>query len=86
MPVTAGAPPKLTPPNPAEALRVFARTIVGAKNHLAAAAAARCVSIFAMYPVDTIKTRIQIGQGDAFRLSGLYNGVAGSLVGQVPYG
>ncbi|KAL7551052.1 hypothetical protein ACHAWF_014334 [Thalassiosira exigua] len=39
-----------------------------------------------MYPVDTIKTRMQVGQGDAFRLNGLYRGVAGSLVGQVPYG
>jgi solute carrier family 25 S-adenosylmethionine transporter 26 len=40
-----------------------------------------------MYPIDTIKTRLQIGkQSAAFRLDGLYNGVLGSLVGQVPYG
>jgi len=40
-----------------------------------------------MYPIDTIKTRLQIGkQSGAFRLDGLYNGVLGSLVGQVPYG
>jgi len=39
-----------------------------------------------MYPVDTIKTRMQMKQGDAFRMAGLYTGVAGSLVGQVPYG
>jgi len=39
-----------------------------------------------MYPIDTIKTRMQMKQGDAFRVSGLYNGVTGSLVGQVPYG
>lgn len=36
--------------------------------------------------MDTIKTRMQIGQGDAFRLGGLYSGVMGSLFGQVPYG
>lgn len=39
-----------------------------------------------MYPIDTIKTRLQMAQSAAFRLDGLYNGVLGSLVGQVPYG
>jgi hypothetical protein len=64
----------------------FVQTIIDARSHLAAAAAARAVSIFGMYPVDTIKTRMQMKQGDAFRMSGLYKGVAGSLIGQVPYG
>jgi len=36
-------------------LRIFARTIMDSRRHLAAAAAARSTSIFAMYPVDTIK-------------------------------
>lgn len=36
-------------------LQVFARTIKDSRRHLAAAAAARSTSIFAMYPVDTIK-------------------------------
>ena len=67
-------------------LKSFIQTIIDARSHLAAAAAARAVSIFGMYPVDTIKTRMQMKQGDAFRMSGLYKGVAGSLVGQVPYG
>lgn len=81
--VPAAAPPT----NPVSAfLASFARTLLGARSHLAAAAVARCVSIFGMYPVDTIKTRMQMGQGDAFRVAGLYKGVAGSLVGQVPYG
>ncbi|KAL9187351.1 hypothetical protein ACHAXT_001454 [Thalassiosira profunda] len=66
--------------------RVFVNTILSARTHLAAAAAARAVSIFGMYPVDTIKTRMQMKQGNAFRLSGLYKGVTGSLFGQVPYG
>jgi solute carrier family 25 S-adenosylmethionine transporter 26 len=39
-----------------------------------------------MYPIDTIKTRLQMTQSTAFRLTGLYKGVVGSLVGQVPYG
>ncbi len=72
--------------NPKAILASFFKTIADAKSHLAAAAAARAVSIFGMYPVDTIKTRMQMKQGDAFRVSGLYKGVTGSLVGQVPYG
>ena len=54
------------------------------RSHLTAAAVARAVSIFAMYPVDTIKTRIQLSQTVA--LNGLFKGVEGSLIGQVPYG
>lgn len=75
-----------TPPSPANILRSFVKTIEDARSHLAAAAAARGLSIFCMYPVDTIKTRMQMKQGDAFRVAGLYKGVTGSLVGQVPYG
>jgi hypothetical protein len=83
-PSTAAASP--TTISPAEILKSFLKTIADARSHLAAAAAARAVSIFSMYPVDTIKTRMQMKQGDAFRLSGLYKGCAGSLMGQVPYG
>jgi hypothetical protein len=36
-------------------LKVFIQTIKEARRHLVAAAVARSVSIFAMYPVDTIK-------------------------------
>jgi solute carrier family 25 S-adenosylmethionine transporter 26 len=39
-----------------------------------------------MFPVDTIKTRLQMGQQNAFAMNSLYKGVGGSLVGQVPYG
>jgi Mitochondrial carrier protein len=67
-------------------LHLFLRTIQEARRHLAAAAVARSVSIFAMYPVDTIKTRIQMDQANPLRLEGLYRGVSGSLLGQVPYG
>jgi Mitochondrial carrier protein len=73
----------VTPNGP---LQLFVSTIKEARRHLAAAAVARSVSIFAMYPVDTVKTRIQMGLADPLRLTGLYKGVAGSLIGQVPYG
>ena len=67
-------------------LHDFLQTIRNAKRHLASAAIARSTSIFAMYPVDTIKTRVQTGQTNALRITGLYQGVWGSLAGQVPYG
>jgi len=66
--------------------RTFVNTVKEGRRHLVAAAVARGVSIFAMYPVDTIKTRIQMGQTNVFSVNGLYKGVGGSLVGQTPYG
>ncbi|KAL7484843.1 hypothetical protein ACHAW6_010454 [Cyclotella cf. meneghiniana] len=71
-------------------LKTFLQTVSSARSHLAAAAAARGASIFAMYPIDTIKTRMQIGSrgavGKVWKMDGLYKGVWGSLMGQVPYG
>lgn len=67
-------------------LQHFSRTIKDARRHLTAAAVARSISIFVMFPLDSWKTRMQMQQADAFRLDGLFNGVGGSLVGQVPYG
>lgn len=63
-------------------------TFSNAKRQLVAAAVARAVSIFAMYPVDTIKTRIQMfgTSKNALNVRGIYKGVGGSLFGQVPYG
>eukprot|EP00588_Corethron_pennatum_P018752 CAMPEP_0194304588 /NCGR_PEP_ID=MMETSP0171-20130528/2304_1 /TAXON_ID=218684 /ORGANISM="Corethron pennatum, Strain L29A3" /LENGTH=372 /DNA_ID=CAMNT_0039055919 /DNA_START=26 /DNA_END=1144 /DNA_ORIENTATION=+ len=75
-----------------EPITVFLRTVAGARRHLAAAAVARATSIFVMYPMDTVKTRIQMGEkalGGASAAAvtrGLYAGVEGSLIGQVPYG
>ena len=68
------------------AIKSFVQTIQDAKRHLIAAAAARSSSIFLMYPVDTFKTRIQMRQPNPLRLDGIYKGVEGSLIGQVPYG
>lgn len=67
-------------------MEIFLRTVRDARRHLCAAAAARCVSIFGMYPMDTVKTRMQMEQANPLRLQGLYKGVGGSLLGQVPYG
>jgi hypothetical protein len=76
----------IQPTAPNNPLQTFLTTISSARSHLAAAACARATSIFAMYPVDTVKTRMQIGNSEAFRWNGLYRGVWGSLMGQVPYG
>jgi len=69
-------------------LQTFCKTINDSRRHLAAAAAARCTSIFIMYPIDTLKTRMQMGNKfmESMQKGGLMRGVGGSLVGQVPYG
>jgi Mitochondrial carrier protein len=63
--------------------QLFCQTIIDARRHLTAAAIARSTSIFAMYPADAIKTRLQMKQPWS---GNLYKGVGGSLLGQVPYG
>ena len=67
-------------------MQIFLETILNSRRHLMAAAVARSTSIFIMYPADVIKTRLQMQQMNALRITGLFNGVTGSLVGQVPYG
>lgn len=74
----------------------FCTTVVNAKQHLIAGAAARGLSIFAMYPLDTIKTRLQAeasqvvrpaaGAGLLAQAGALYRGCPASLFGQIPYG
>lgn len=86
--ITTSAAPKTvakTPTIPGSgAVQMFVRTVADSRRHLVAAAVARSVSIFTMYPMDTIKTRVQMGKKLSF--DGLYLGVGGSLFGQVPYG
>ena len=41
---------------------------------------------YCTHVIDTIKTRLQMKVPNPFKLEGLYNGVGGSLLGQVPYG
>lgn len=69
-----------------DVFQTFINTVKESKGHLAAAAVARSISIFAMYPVDTIKTRMQMDLPNPLKVQGLYKGVGGSLFGQVPYG
>lgn len=69
-----------------ETLSMFLQTVGNARRHLAAAAVARATSIFVMYPMDTIKTRIQMSGSSNLKFDGMYKGVGGSLFGQVPYG
>jgi hypothetical protein len=86
VPIQATATISKTVPPPTSPFQMFVQTILEARRHLTAAAIARSTSIFIMYPADVFKTRLQMQQPDALRLSGLFNGVTGSLLGQVPYG
>ena len=67
-------------------VKTFVKTIQESRKHLAAAAVARSLSVFCMFPVDTLKTRMQMGKEIDWSLGALYGGVGGSLFGQVPYG
>jgi len=80
----AAVPKEIVPP--AGPVQLFLQTVKEGRRHLVAAAVARSTSIFTMYPVDTIKTRMQMIQANPLRLTGIFSGVAGSLIGQVPYG
>ena len=53
-------------------------------NHFLAAALARAAAILVMFPLDTLKTRAQCSSPPPLRLSGIYKGVLGSLLGAVP--
>lgn len=69
----------------------FRSTVVNAKDHLIAGATARGVSIFLLYPLDTIKTRLQMSPSLRATMApisslSLFKGVFGSLAGQIPYG
>ncbi|EME29204.1 mitochondrial carrier (BOU / S-adenosylmethionine carrier) [Galdieria sulphuraria] len=78
--------------------RNFISVLYRARIHLLSGAVARGVSVFAMYPIDTIKTRLQLetSRGVAnywhslrkalSKPKYLYWGVVSTLIGQVPYG
>ncbi|CAN0058569.1 unnamed protein product [Ectocarpus sp. 12 AP-2014] len=67
--------------------RSFGDSLRSARPHLIAAAVARCASITAGYPLDTIKTRLHLGRAAAATsIPDMYRGLGSSLAGQVPYG
>lgn len=68
--LAAGAYPKIE--RSPSIINVFIENLNNAKKHLVSAAVARSISIVGMYPLDTIKTRIQIGRQNPFSVSGLY--------------
>lgn len=69
----------------------FVQTVKNSRDHLKAGAAARGISIFLLYPLDTLKTRLQMSPAvratmPPLLLQNVFRGVFGSLAGQIPYG
>lgn len=78
------------------ALSQFVATVRTNRVSLQASAVARGVSVLAMYPLDTLKSRVQhaslssLPPLDALRAAltrgSLFSGVLSTMVGQIPYG
>jgi len=68
----------------------FVTTINNAKNHVKASAIAKASSVFLLFPLDTIKTRMQVSPHlktalSPLSLSTMYRGLIASFAGNVPY-
>ncbi len=75
----------------AQSFRDLAQKIYETRHYLLAGALGRCVAVSVMFPIDTIKTRLQMygssccspsQWSQALRMP-IYNGVSSSLIGQV---
>ena len=72
----------------------FAAALRTNRMSLVASAVARAVSVLVMYPLDTLKTRLQAGAASsagallrtAVQRGNWYAGVTSTLIGQTPYG
>mmetsp|Transcript_5793 Transcript_5793/g.13455 ORF Transcript_5793/g.13455 Transcript_5793/m.13455 type:complete len:364 (-) Transcript_5793:2284-3375(-) len=86
--------------NPATAAKVGAASVgvaktttiaaLGWKQHLLAGGIARGVAVSTLFPVDSIKTKLQIGQKISWRLDSIgvehFSGFRAAILGQIPYG
>mmetsp|Transcript_32866 Transcript_32866/g.52924 ORF Transcript_32866/g.52924 Transcript_32866/m.52924 type:complete len:377 (+) Transcript_32866:119-1249(+) len=63
---------------------------LGWKQHLIAGGLARGVAVSTLFPVDSIKTKMQVGQKVSLRLDTIgiehFKGFNSALIGQIPYG
>ncbi|KAL3627723.1 putative S-adenosylmethionine carrier 2, chloroplastic [Castilleja foliolosa] len=83
-----GLAERSTQPKPFDFLGVLYDLIIqieGSAENAASGAAAGALVETVMYPIDTIKTRLQaVRGGGEINLKGLYSGLAGNLVGVIP--
>ena len=63
---------------------------LGWKAHLFAGGVARGVAVGSLYPVDSVKTKLQVGKPVSFKLSEIghehFTGFRAAILGQIPYG
>jgi len=63
---------------------------LGWKQHLIAGGVARGVAVGSLFPVDSVKTKLQVGQKVQFRLDTIgvdhFKGFGSAMLGQIPYG
>lgn len=72
-------------PKEAEEPRRAARPLLLLGRDMAAGGTAAAAVEAALYPIDTIKTRLQAAvKGQSLKLTGLYAGIGGNLAGAIP--
>jgi len=63
---------------------------LGWKAHLFAGGVARGVAVGTLFPVDSVKTKMQVGKPVSFKLSDIghehFTGFRAAILGQIPYG
>jgi hypothetical protein len=63
---------------------------LGWKSHLIAGGVARGVAVGTLFPVDSVKTKMQVGKPVSFKISDIghehFKGFRAAILGQIPYG